>query len=386
MGGPVPLGYEVIDRKLIPVPEEAERVRTIMRRYLASRSANELIAQLKVEGIRTKVQKRTSGPHRGGIPFRRGSLFHLLKNPIYRGKIAHKGKVYEGEHKAIVENDLWKAVQRRLKEKSPPRRRSKNNPQQALLRGLLPDSEARPMVPTYATKGTRRYAYYETRKDLARPYDVPATRIGQGQLERHLIVHFTLLLQDEHALRRISGEKEGGVLRDMFAKGKQTASALAHDAPRQTIVKQLITSMQVHHDCIGFQLNAEALGCSNGPHWSWSIPPPVRKPFREAKLRIDQDANARPVDAAMIALLGDALQARDLIIASPGLSINQVAKRDRRCRKQLTKLVRLSSLSPGIIEAIVDGRTPMRLSRKRLLEADLPLSWPEQEEMFGLAD
>ena len=116
MGGPVPLGYEVIDRKLIPVPEEAERVRTIMRRYLASRSANELIAQLKVEGIRTKVQKRTSGTHRGGIPFRRGSLFHLLKNPIYRGKIAHKGKVYEGEHKAIVENDLWKAVQRRLKE------------------------------------------------------------------------------------------------------------------------------------------------------------------------------------------------------------------------------------------------------------------------------
>ena len=39
MGGPVPLGYEVVDRKLIPVPEEAERVRTIMRRYIASRSA-----------------------------------------------------------------------------------------------------------------------------------------------------------------------------------------------------------------------------------------------------------------------------------------------------------------------------------------------------------
>src|SRR4029078_4272035 len=36
MGGPVPLGYEVVERKLVPAPEEAERVRTIMQRYLAS--------------------------------------------------------------------------------------------------------------------------------------------------------------------------------------------------------------------------------------------------------------------------------------------------------------------------------------------------------------
>jgi len=385
MGGPVPLGYEVVDRKLIPAPEEAESVRTIMRRYIASRSANELIAQLEVEGIRTKLQKRNSGPHRGGIPFRRGSLFHLLKNPIYRGKIVHKGKVYEGEHQAIVDEDLWNAVQQRLQEKAPPRARPKNDPHQALLRGLLSDPEGRPMVPTYAAKGTRRYDYYETRKDLARPDEAAATRIAQGQLERHLIVELTSLLEDEHALRRTSGEKQGGVLRDMFAMGKQMASALAYDAPRQTIIPQLIAAMQVHQDRIGVRLNPEALGCSHGPHWSWSIPLPARKPFREAKLRIDQDANAKSVDASMIALLGDALQARDLIIASPELSINQIAKREGRCRKQLTKLVRLSWLSPNIVEAIVDGRTPSRLTRKRLLNADLPASWPDQEEMLGLA-
>ena len=87
----------------------------------------------------------------------------------------------------------------------------------------------------------------------------------------------------------------------------------------------------------------------------------------------------------MIALLGNALQARELVIASPELSINQIAKREGRCRKQLTKLLRLSWLSPNIVEAIVDGRTPSRLNRKRLLDADLPPSWPEQEEMLGLS-
>lgn len=331
------------------------------------------------------MQKRTSGPHRGGIPFRRGSLFHRLKSPIYRGKIVHKGEIYEGEHEAIVDEDLWKAVQERLKQKTPPRRRLKNDPQQAMLRGLLTDPEGRPMVPTYATKGTRRYAYYETRKDLARPDEVAATRIAQGKFERLLIVELTSLLEDEHALRRISGEEESSVLRELFAKSKLSSAGFAFEPQRQIIIPQLIAAMQVCHERIDVQLNAEALGCRKSRHWDWSIPLPARKPFREAKLRIDRDANAKPVDSGIIALLGDALQARDLIIASPELSINQIAKREGRCRKQLTKLVRLSWLSPNIVEAIVDGRTPSPLTRKRLLDADLPLSWPDQEEMLGLA-
>jgi len=64
------------------------------------------------------VQKRTGGPHRGGIPFRRGSLFHLFKNPIYRDKTVRAGEAYEGQHEVIVNEKLWKAVQERL-EQSP---------------------------------------------------------------------------------------------------------------------------------------------------------------------------------------------------------------------------------------------------------------------------
>ncbi len=386
MGGPVPLGYEVIERKLVPVPEEAERVRTIMRRYIASHSANELIAQLEAEGIRTKFQKRTSGPHRGGIPFRRGSLFHLLKNPIYRGKIVHKGEVYDGEHEAIVDEDLWSAVQQRLLEKAPPRRRRKNDTHQALLRGLLIDPEGRPMVPTYVTKRSRRYAYYETRKDIAaKDGTEPATRIGQGQLERHLVLQLTTLLEDEHTLRRISGEEGGGSIRDLFAKAKHIASSLSFDDPRKAVIPQLIAAMQIRQDRIDIQLNAHALGGGSAIHWSWSIPLPVRKPFREAKLRIDQGADPAPVNTDLITLLGKALKARELVLASPELSLNQIAKREGRCRKQLTKLVRLSWLSPNVVEALSDGRAPKSLTRKRLLDADLPLAWSDQEEFLGIS-
>ena len=209
MGGPVPLGYIVEDRKLVAEPEEAQRVRTIMRRYLASKSAPALLVQLESEGILTKVQQRVSGPHRGGIPFRRGSLFHLLKNPVYRGKIVHKGQIYDGEHQAIVDPELWEAVQAKLASAAPPRKRPGNDPQQALLKGLLSDSQGRPMVPIYATKGVRRYRYYETRRDLIGADKVESTRYAMVHLERHVAGHLEVLLGDQHALRRIADLTDG---------------------------------------------------------------------------------------------------------------------------------------------------------------------------------
>ncbi len=383
MGGPVPLGYEVIDRKLVPVPEEAERVRTIMLRYLEIRSVPALIEALQREGVITKVQSRTSGPHKGGIPFRRGSLFYLLKNPVYRGKIVHKDQVYDGEHEPIVDEDLWDTVQAQLNEKAPARERPTNDPQQAMLRGLLTDPHGRPMVPTYTTKRSRRYAYYETRKDLARPADPPATRFGQGQLERHLIVQFTGLLEDEHALRRLSGIEEAGPLRTMFAMGRLLASQFALQALRDTAMRSLIASMQVHSERIDVVLNPDALAIVTLGALNWSIPPPDRKPFREAKLRIDVESIGGKLDTKLVRLIADACEARQLVVSSPGLSINQIALKEGRCRKQMTKLLSVSWLSPRIVESILAGTQPKAINRTLLLETALPANWADQETLLG---
>jgi site-specific DNA recombinase len=383
MGGPVPLGYQVIERKLVPVPEEAERVHRIMRHYLQVGTVPALIKCLRREGIVTKVQNRTSGPHRGGIPFARGSLFHLLKNPVYRGKIVHKGQVYDGEHEAIVDEELWDAVQEQLSRKSPPRKRPTNDPQQALLRGLLIDPHGRPMVPTYATQRTRRYAYYETRKDLARPGNPSATRFVQGQLERHLIVHLTQLLEDEHALRRLSRIEEAGQLRTMFAAAQLRASRLAHNSERETIIKDLIASLQVRAGHIDVTLKAEAISVPTCDHLAWCIPLPERKPFREAKLRMDAEGNGCTPDTKLIQLVADAFDARQLIMNNPRLSINQIAKQEGRCRKQLTKLLSLSWLSPRIIESLMSGIQPKTINRTILLETTLPAAWVDQEDLLG---
>ncbi|WP_379548266.1 recombinase family protein [Qipengyuania sp. DSG2-2] len=382
MGGPVPLGYEVIDRKLVPVPEEAERVCTIMRRYIASHSAAELIAQLEAEGIQTKIQRRTSGPHKGGIPFKRGSLFHLLKNPIYRGKIVHKGNAYKGEHEPIVDEDLWNSVQAKLKEKSPPRKRPQNDAQNALLRGLLTDPHERPMVPTYSTKGSRRYAYYETRKDLARPDDPPATRIGQGQLERHLIVELTALLEDEHALRRLSGITEANQLSSIFDAARQAAASLEFGQLRRSVISELILSIRFTNGRLDVGLDPKALGMETVNPWRWSIPGPERKPFRETKLRINPAEKQTEPDPKLVRLLVDAKEVQELVLGAPELSLNQLGKREGRCRTQLAKYLRLSWLSPKIVEAILAGQQPANLTRTRMLNCDLPVDWREQEQLL----
>lgn len=382
MGGPVPLGYEVVERKLVPVPEEAERVRTIMQRYIGSRSANALVAELEAEGIRTKVQRRTSGPHRGGIPFRRGSLFHLLKNPIYRGMIVHKGKAYPGEHQPIVDKELWNAVQAKLAEKAPPRKHPTNGEQDALLKGLLNDPLGRPMVPTFTCKGTRRYRYYETRRDLAAPGKPGATRFAMRQLDRHVVEHLLQLLTDEHSLRRLSGVSEGAGLQKMFAKASGWAAELGLRQPR---LRQLLRSIAVATDHIELLLDPDALGVKEaGELWRHKIGLPAKRPFREAKVRIDAEPDAAGHrDPTLLELLRDATEVRELVMKSEGASLNRISRRENRCRKQLARLLRVSWLSPRIIETILEGRQPARLSRKWLLQVDLPIDWSEQEQLLG---
>jgi hypothetical protein len=347
------------------------------------RSVPALIEILRADGVVTKIQQRTSGPHRGGIPFARGSLFYLLKNPVYRGKIVHKGKVYEGEHEAIVDEDLWERVQMHLAEKAPPRRRPTNDPQRALLSGLLADPEGRQIVPTYATKGTRRYAYYETRKDLARPNDPPSTRFSQGALDQHVTGHLSCLLDDEHALRRLADLGGAEQLRDLFEGARLLRARLDNRSESASAVRALIALIKVGRDGLVVTLKPKALGLEGQPCWTWNIPLPKRKPFREAKLRIDATGHA--ADPHLVRLLAEAFAVHELVAASPELSLNQLAKQVGRCRKQMAKLLSVSWLSPRIIEAIANGTQPGSVNRTCLLEAELPIDWAEQEMLFGFA-
>jgi len=127
VGGMAALGYDTKDRKISINEIEADRVRTIFRSYLRLGSLNRLMTDLRDQGIVTKVRTLKTGKTVGGIPFTRGPLAHLLRNRFYIGEVAFKGEVLPGEQPAIVDRQLFDAVQAKLTQQMNNHKGTSNN-------------------------------------------------------------------------------------------------------------------------------------------------------------------------------------------------------------------------------------------------------------------
>ena len=162
MGGYVPLGYDVVDRKLVVNEEEAAKVREIYHRFVEIGSATVLARQLRSEGLHTKQ----------GTLADKGYIYRILNNRVYRGEAVHKGQSYPGEHEAIIDLRLWEQVHDILQES--PRKRANNSRTQtpALLKGLLFTATGAAMTPSSTKKDSRRYRYYVS-MDLLRNREAP---------------------------------------------------------------------------------------------------------------------------------------------------------------------------------------------------------------------
>jgi site-specific DNA recombinase len=191
MGGPLPLGYDVHDRKLVVNLAEAETVRHIFGSYCELGSIRLLARRLRDEGVRSKLHRKADGSMWGGKPQSRGALYLLLQNRLYRGEISHKGAVYPGEHAAIIDAMLWDAVQQQL---ADHRANGSERPKGAipnLLARLLHDEAGDHLVSSHAVKSGKRYRYYissrlitGSRSDAPDGIRVPAAEIESGVIER----------------------------------------------------------------------------------------------------------------------------------------------------------------------------------------------------------
>ena len=161
MGGAVPLGYDVQDRKLWINEPEAEVIRHVYRSYLALGSVRLLQQHLAEQGVRSKLRPAApSEKMRGGRALARGALYTILRNRLYRGEVAHQGNIYPGEHDAIIDLPLWDQVQQRLADNQVAHDTGVRAANPSLLAGLVFDPQGRRLSPTHAVKRGRRYRYY----------------------------------------------------------------------------------------------------------------------------------------------------------------------------------------------------------------------------------
>jgi hypothetical protein len=391
MGGPVPLGYDVVERKLVINREESATVLLIFRRYLELGSVRALLTALAAEGVRTKVQPLRDGRTRGNVVFSRAALYWLLKNPIYIGRIRHHKAIYDGQHEALVPIDLWEEVQASLAENGAQRQRGTNAVEPSLLAGRISDGEGRPMVATHAKKGPRRYRYYVSA--TAEPAgDRKPLRLPAGELEALVRQGLAALLSDGGRLARDldlagAGPVDAQVIARQCSSGARMPDMTTSDVRR--VILDLDVRITVEDQrLVGtyaprklFDPDASSDDLTRLP---FSVPGVLARQGNEARLVLmaDQAGQRRP-NARLVALLVRSFAARRTLLdesVSAGGPATQIRK------SHLCRLARMSYLAPDIIQAILDGTQPSNLAATQMLRTgELPLSWAEQRQMFGFA-
>jgi site-specific DNA recombinase len=259
MGGFVPMGYDVVDRKLIINEPEAATVRHMFQRFVELGSATTLTRELVANHV---LNKR-------GKPVDKGFLYKLFRNRLYLGEAVHKGTSYPGEHQAIIDQPLWDQVHAILQES--PRQRAANTRAQtpALLKGLMFTSSGVAMTPTATKKGSRHYRYY-TSMDAIRNRAGEGTdgfvRLNAGMVENTVIQQIRGLLRTPEVVTRAVASAKA---KDPQADESDVVTALANfdslweslfPAEQARIARILINRVTVSPQGLTVDLRTEGLG------------------------------------------------------------------------------------------------------------------------------
>jgi site-specific DNA recombinase len=367
MGGTIPLGYDKPTggtRSLVVNETEAALVRRIFEHYLDLGSVHALEQRLRNDGMFSKRHVSSTGRITGGQPFSRGALFHLLRNRLYLGEIRHGEAHHPGLHPAIVDKQLFDAVQARLDGNARKRKSARETVARSALTGRIFDADGHPMSPTFAYgKGGKLYRYYVS---------APLQQGGRRSAE-------------DTTPRRVSGP----ALEEALALA--LCRLLPEDAEKDADPLARIRRVEVLRDCVELVL---PIGL-------------IRQ--LEPRLATGEMAAVDPADPAHLRLklplrllthrgrtevLAAALHPRkaDPVLVAALRSAHHMLERDTHGRPVLAaapdtshrrRLIRLAFLAPDLQRAILAGEQPERLTLARFLDGDLPLSWAAQRRMFA---
>ena len=200
-GGPPPLGFDVADKRLIVNKTESVRVRRMFERYLKLGSLMELANELNARGELTKSWTMKSGQVMPGREWTKSRLHALLRNPVVIGRVRLGDETFEGEHEAIVSQELWESAQRRLTEQSPARGASRAK-STALLAGLLTCGRCGSnMGRHYASRGNRRWASYVCRRISTKGAAAcRGSRAPAGELESFVVDRIRAIGRDPNVI------------------------------------------------------------------------------------------------------------------------------------------------------------------------------------------
>jgi len=399
MGGVPPIGYRPDGRSLAIVEEHAAVIRHIFERYLALGSVRLVAEEFASEGLEVPPRTLVSGRDIGGRPFSRGQLYKILSTPTYVGEVHHRGNVYTGNHPPIIDRETWERTQLRLNDNTQGQRSGGNVQSPSLLAGRLFDAQGEPLIATHACKtaksdkaGKVRYRYYVSK---ALQHD-PGAEIDNGmriparEIEAAVCNRVAEALDDPWALLSNAGLS---LEADQIHPALANAQKLAVVARRKehTLMRGLLINVTVTARSLLITLSTEHLTKAlrligaTPSEATIELTSSVRLTKTGLAMRLVHDngraATAGTPDPNLVSLL--ALAHRwSVALATGQINMATIARTEKVSDSWVSRVMRLSFLAPQIVDAILDGTQPARLTASTIVGIELPLDWNQQVELL----
>ena len=106
---------------------------------------------------------------------------------------------------------------------------------------------------------------------------------------------------------------------------------------------------------------------------------------REMKMLVENTHDQTEADPALLRIVARAHDIQECLMQKSGLTLHAIASQEHVTPGYISRLLRLSSLAPDIITAIVNGKNPPQLSAKKLmrLALEIPVDWTAQRKLLG---
>ncbi len=355
MGGSPPLGYNVVERRLVVNEKEAELVTTIFRMYLQLGVVAKLQSEIARMGIVSKKWKSKDGGERGGMAYSRGALYYLLRNKIYIGRIVHKDKSYPGEHAPVITAHLWDQVQAHLDcNRSCATRKQNIGSDSSPLIGLLYDDAGNLMSPSFTQRPSgRRYRYYISQALLQNNKDVA------GSVKR-----ISAPLIEDIVLSRT---------KHLLAAGNHWQREATSPTLLDLIDRVVVSNAKVEIFLRGNRSNtivAPGLIVKSGRSST----------FSEMSLRSSRPASAPAT--SLIKALSRAWNWLERCECGEISSYYALARIEELSPGYVRSVMQAAFLAPELVEGILGGDKRIGGGITALLANKLPASWDEQRRLF----
>jgi len=379
VGGTPILGFDVDPSggRLVVNSKEAQRVLEIFELYRRHRSLATVVSELTARGWITKSRKSLRGIRHTGRPFTKASLRHLLTNATLCGKVRYHDVIYQGEHPAIVEPELWELVNSDFRKVPRTLSGPRNEPQAAPLAGLLICAGCQqPMIATYSKKGTQRYRYYVCQTAREKGWRACATKsVSANLIESSIAIELSSRLRLPET-------------RESFQVSESQWTALLKQDPES--LPQVLQSLvdQVHYDgpkgAVRIRLRDIGDGCveEHVLTFEYKIPRRRGRALPACRLRSASDTLTRPPRLARLVALAHKLEAQ--VRSGRVKDFKELARLAQVTPARIGQIVILAQLAPVIQERILflPSEHDVPLPERELRAIAREPRWDRQQELF----